>query len=247
MTLDTYMVLERKFMRMINPGDKLCDKCRRNEITTTLETPREFIDEAAAEEELVESVRDASLKLNSTLSALDCSPMKSPESLSNPRLYTQHKLDKIVDKLKTKLVETQNHTSSPVKSQPEKDWADMIRDIKDKMNGATHTEKLRFLTLAPRSWNYQQIMDKFDVSRRMVWLSRNILTTQGILGSPPKKRGKPLSSETLKLILSIYTDQELTRELPGERNTMSIRDDDGNKSYHQKHLLLMNIRELYIP
>lgn len=44
---------------------------------------------------------------------------------------------------------------------------------------------------------------------------------------------------------AVYSDQELTRELPGQRNTMCVTDESGKKTVHQKHLLLMNIRELH--
>ena len=67
-----------------------------------------------------------------------------------------------------------------------------------------------------------------------------MLQTQGLLGKPADKRGCPLSEETKKCVHSIYTDQELTRELPGERNTVSICE-----TYHQKHLILMNLKELH--
>lgn len=88
-------------------------------------------------------------------------------------------------------------------------------------------------------------MEVFSVSQRLVWRSKKIRATQGVLGNRPKKQGRPLSEDTIKLVLEIYTDQELTRELAGERNTVSVRDKDGNKTYHQKHLILMNLREMY--
>ena len=72
-----------------------------------------------------------------------------------------------------------------------------------------------------------------------------MLQTQGLLGKRADKKGRPLSEETKKCVHLIYIDQELTRMLPGERNTVSIRNTEGNKTYHQKHLILMNLRELH--
>lgn len=79
----------------------------------------------------------------------------------------------------------------------------------------------------------------------MVSRSRKLRDLQGIIGDPAAKRGKPLQENTRDKVIDMYRDQEYTREMPGERNTVSIRGLDGNKTYHQKHLILVNLRELY--
>lgn len=89
-------------------------------------------------------------------------------------------------------------------------------------------------------------MSEFGVTRHMVRRSQKVLQDQGVLGKLPAKNGRALSQDTItKLLYIVYNDQEFTRELAGERNTVSIRDQSGVKTYHQKHLLLMNLRELH--
>lgn len=247
-TLDTYMVFERKFNRQINPGDYICDRCRTAHLRERKPSDQTDPEENRPDEvELNDSRLSAVDSLNETCKTLDCSPMKLKGLTTNPTQYKHRKLDKIVDKLRSKFgeIDAAPTASASVESQAERDWNKLIADIKQKMSKSSYGEKLQLLTLVPVSWTYEKIMDEFSVTRHMVYRSKNLFATQGLLGTPARKRGKPLNQETENKILSIYTDQELTRELPGERNTISIKDEQGEKTYHQKHLLLMNVRELY--
>lgn len=240
-TVNTYSVLERRLKHVINPGDKLCTNCYTYS-EKTLAAP-EQLPEPDGETNCTEQVDFARESLNTSLSGLDCSPFKNSAPMSKER-YGKQKLEKTIEVLKSKMVAAQ-HT--PIVTEVESDWANLIESIKKKIDveGVSTNEKIKLLTLAPISWTYEKVMSVFGVSRRLVWRSKMLLSSQGILGVSPKKQGRPLSEDSVKKVLETYTDQELTRELAGERNTVSVRGDDGAKTYHQKHLILMNLRELH--
>lgn len=139
----------------------------------------------------------------------------------------------MVLKLKARISEVRDE---PVLSKSDQDINRLVELMKGKISTADKHEIPRLLTLAPQSWTYEQIRKELNVSRRMVWKSKDMLKTQGLLGQTPKKKGRPLSEETKTFIHNIYTDQELTRELAGERNTVSFKDEGENKTFHQKHL-----------
>lgn len=238
---DNYILWERQFRVQVNPGDKVCTNCLQskprieNDIIAVTETEPDV-------EECNEARITNREDLNNKLSSLDCSPIKLRESVSDPRLYGQKKLEKIVSKLKTKIGEV----SPALVESREDDVTNLVNFVKEKMKKSSYQEKIQLLTLAPKSWTYDRIMSEFGVTRHMVRRSQKVLQDQGVLGKLPAKNGRALSQDTItKLLYIVYTDQEFTRELAGERNTVSIRDQSGVKTYHQKHLLLMNLRELH--
>jgi len=56
---------------------------------------------------------------------------------------------------------------------------------------------------------------------------------------PDPKHGKKLLSATAQLVNSFYNDEELTREMPGKKDSISI----GSCKHKQKHLILCNLNE----
>lgn len=77
-TLDTYMVMERKFRRLINPGDHICDRCRTIDLSVEADEPEpaDLEENRPDEEELNASRLSVVESLNDTCKTLDCSPMK---------------------------------------------------------------------------------------------------------------------------------------------------------------------------
>ena len=68
---------------------------------------------------------------------------------------------------------------------------------------------------------------------------------RGILGLCDKKQGKALSNELKEEIVRFYENDENSRMCPGMKDTVSIRNKDGEKVKHQKRLVLSNLCELY--
>lgn len=58
---------------------------------------------------------------------------------------------------------------------------------------------------------------------------------------PTPRKGKELSGETVGLIKDFYQDDEYSRQLPGQKDIVSIK----RHTYEQKHLILCNLKELY--
>lgn len=161
-TMDNYIVYERKFKMVLNPGDKLCSNCLQHQIApiqdklTNTETQMDEILEDDVMEYMQTEERE---KLNMTLNEIDCSPMKS--ATPDAKRYGQKKLERVVDKLKSKMADVQN---VEVKSTSETDIDYLVQCMKEKLSTNTdHRFRLRVLTLAPKSWSYEKVMRTFQV------------------------------------------------------------------------------------
>ncbi len=75
--------------------------------------------------------------------------------------------------------------------------------------------------------------------------SRAVKKKNGILGLCDRKQGKALANELKEEILQFYESDENSRMCPGKKDTVSIRNKDGDKIKHQKRLVLSNLCELY--
>lgn len=79
----------------------------------------------------------------------------------------------------------------------------------------------------------------------MVRQSKKILKDKGILGSPNRKPGKSLPAEVVQTIQSFYESDEISRVLPGMKDCVSVRTDNGDKVKLSKRLILCNLMEAY--
>ena len=114
--------------------------------------------------------------------------------------------------------------------------------MKEKLSDNTlkTREKIQILTLSPESWSRSKIIDFFNVTQYQVREARKLLEAKGILAIPDKK-GCGLADEIVKDVLSFYEDEEYSRQMPGQKDYVSI----GKKIHKQKRLLLCNLNELY--
>lgn len=78
----------------------------------------------------------------------------------------------------------------------------------------------------------------------MINKARGLFDKDGILTSPPQKKGKALNSETKTLVKMFYLNDDVSRLMPGKKDFISIKE-NGVRRHEQKRLLLCNLRELY--
>ena len=120
----------------------------------------------------------------------------------------------------------------------------MWAELKEKFqHSESYQERIQILTLSP--FGIERTMREFQTTNYLVKKSRAVKKEKGILGLCDKKSGKVLSNEVKEKIIKFYESDENSRMCPGKKDTMSIRNKDGEKVHHQKRLILSNLCELY--
>ena len=172
------------------------------------------------------------------------SPLSIYMVLLNSRASTaKNKLDRAVEVLKTSLsdayvVSTDHLASSEsvnVISETEQKASELDRLhnlVKEKLTTAAYSEKIQILTLAPDSWSRRYCAEHFNVSEYLVRTARELKKIKGILTKPAQKQGKVISQNTIDLVLSMYKDDEFSRQQPGKKDYVSIA-----KGVHKQNTL----------
>ena len=116
----------------------------------------------------------------------------------------------------------------------------MMEALANKFNqqAVTRDEKVKYLTMLPKEFSRQYIVDHFDVSYSMVNESRKL----ELLEAPQRHRGREFSPTTISLVKQMYEDDEYSRQLPGTRDCVSVVH---GKQWAQKRLMLVTVKQLY--
>ena len=126
------------------------------------------------------------------------------------------------------------------------DESEIIMQLKEKFNSSVkRSEKLRILTVLPKSWSLKKTMQVFGVTKYMAKQAKKLVQEKGVLSSPNPKAGKSLSRSTEEQVTSFYRSDEISRMMPGKKDTVSVVTADGKRVSHQKRLLLCNLKEAY--
>ena len=88
------------------------------------------------------------------------------------------------------------------------------------------------LALAPDSWCLRYCAQPFNVSEYLKRARRELKNVKGILAKPAQKQGKVISQNTIDLVLSMYKDDEFSRQQPGKKDYVSIA-----KGVHKQNTL----------
>ena len=124
------------------------------------------------------------------------------------------------------------------------DYERLINDIKDKLfNTESSSEKIRLLTLAPKSWSIQKVANEFSVTIYQADKSIKLRNERGILPDIGPKLGRKLDQKVIDTIVQFYQVDEYSRVFPGLHDKLSVRI-DGEKEQKQKRLILCNLKEL---
>lgn len=127
------------------------------------------------------------------------------------------------------------------------DNEEILNQLKDKFNNPSTSisVKTMILTIAPKSWSENKLSQEFGTSRRQARKAKQLVEQLGILSSPNPRDGRKLSAETESLVKSYYLREDISRVMPGKKDFVSIKLDDGKRTHVQKQLLMCNIDELY--
>lgn len=79
----------------------------------------------------------------------------------------------------------------------------------------------------------------------MATIGRELQKEKGILSLPSPKIGRGLLDNTIHLITEYYRSDENSRPLPGMKDYVTVRNDDGTKVKLQKRLVYCDLKELY--
>ena len=63
----------------------------------------------------------------------------------------------------------------------------------------------------------------FNVSEYLVRTARELKKVKGILAKPAQKQGKVISQNTIDLVLSMYEDDEFSRQMPGKKDCLHCK------------------------
>ena len=148
---------------------------------------------------------------------------------------------KVLDNLKRNILDVDHDPSL-------EDYLDLMEAVKEKINSTEdRSKKLSLLTLAPNSWTNRQTSEYFGVSEYCVAQARSNKEKYGILSlsdAPSEKNRKGQVTDADKQrIIEFYTSDEYSRQLPGRKNVISVKQSNGKRLKIQKRLLLVNINE----
>ncbi|XP_074105433.1 uncharacterized protein LOC141531481 [Cotesia typhae] len=82
-------------------------------------------------------------------------------------------------------------------------------------------------------------------TKHMAVLSKSFKEKKGILSEPEKKKGRPLSNDIKSKVIDFYKSDDISVNLPGKRDFLSIRNDNGQREHIKKKIILCNLKELY--
>ena len=86
----------------------------------------------------------------------------------------------------------------------------------------------------------------FGTSERQAIKVKELISEHGILILPIPKKGRSLPVEIETLVKTFYERDDISRMMPGMKDFVSVKNDDGSRSHVQKRLLLCNINKLYM-
>ncbi|XP_044583003.1 uncharacterized protein LOC123264021 isoform X1 [Cotesia glomerata] len=84
-----------------------------------------------------------------------------------------------------------------------------------------------------------------NTSRHLSRVAKKLVEEKGILSTPETKLGTTITDQILLKIANFYNDDEYSALMPGMKDFVSVRNDDGNRVHVQKRLVLSNLKELY--
>ena len=129
----------------------------------------------------------------------------------------------------------------------EQELEELLLGLKQKFTSLPENDPLRvtILTVAPESWSIRKIAVEFNTSFRMAKHAKDLRKSGGVLASPPFKKGKNVSDETVSKVVEFYENDCDSRIMPHKKETVTVKIDD-RKEKRQKRLLLCDIKVLHM-
>ena len=96
------------------------------------------------------------------------------------------------------------------------------------------SEKVKILTALPKSWSVRKIVKEFGASNYMARQAKKLVLEKGFLSSPNPKPGNPLPERIKQLVLDVYLSDEISRILPGRKDSVSFMNAEGESNATEK-------------
>lgn len=240
---------EKNFPVALVPGKSLCPTCYLKifvvPVNKRIKDYEEHSDDEFCEQsEILE-------KVDSACAILGVSPACKIRKVSAEKRSRalKSKLEKVSGAIRKNLelsfgkaipIENPEETTQTSKSE----YDQLIEKLKEKCAISNKEDKIKILSLLPSSWSRAKISTEFKISDRLVKLTRELVTKQGILPELGKKKASRIDDETIKKVKSFYEDDEYSRIMPGKKDCVSFKV-KGVKFQEQKRLVLCNLNELY--
>lgn len=256
--------LEHSSLNLV-PGKKLCHHCRihvlqsasASESFATAEkeslnssTSNVSITDpslSSGSEEIFQDTAVDVLNLNKSLHSLGESPL-SLRKLHRNIKYGTEKVEQMTGTLRKRLRMDKSddvQQENVVKEQKQsKYFQEIMKQLKEKFEKSKRYEKLQLLTVVPQSWSIRQTQQEFDAPNYMVRKAKELFNKKGILSTPNPKPGKPLIQSTVDLVKEFYLSDEISRQMPGIKDVVSVVVDGERKSLG-KRLILCTINEAH--
>ena len=125
-------------------------------------------------------------------------------------------------------------------------YEELLQGLKDKFASLENGDpmKLQILTIPPESWSIRKLANEFNTSYHMAKKAKQLRSTHGVLADPLAKAGRHLPDSTAAKVIEFYQDDNISRIMPGRKDTCSIKVGD-KRIKMQKRFLLMDLKELH--
>ena len=152
------------------------------------------------------SCRDSEDKVLST-----CRSMRTPTTPALDGLFDE----KASDSGPSSAQKTQ---ADPIVSANDGD--EMVQQLKEKYSSSTsRSERMRILTLLPRSWSIKKAANVFDVSKYLIRQANKLVAEKGIMSSPNRKCGRTLPAHIEEEIKHFYLSDEISRVMQAKKTS----------------------------
>ena len=114
------------------------------------------------------------------------------------------------------------------------DGEEIVQPLKEKFNSTTKSERLRILTILPKSWSRRKVAKVFGVSRYLARRGKMLVAEKGVLSSPNPKLGSLTLSAQTEEVKNFYLSDDISRIMPGKKYLVSVLAADGKREHKQK-------------
>lgn len=176
--------------------------------------------------------------------------MESPIDFKKLKSQVNYPLDQL-DKIYRVLCAC---AGKPIPDTPISTWQmestyfkEIINQLKEFISSPSCTvqDKLRAVSVLPKSLPTATCKAYLEnVSKRFVRNVKGTVDEKGILCSADKKTGRPLDSKTVEAVQEFFYRQDVSKELAGKNNTVSVKE-NGTRVLKRKRLLLGNVLDFH--
>lgn len=127
------------------------------------------------------------------------------------------------------------------------DFDEMIMQLKEKFNlpSTSTNDKLKVLSVLPKSWSVNQIVNEFNAPHHTVKQMKRLVREQGILCSKKARSGHGFNDTEKQIVLNFFDSDDISRPMPGSNDYVSEYR-NGYKEHVQKRLLMMSLKEAFM-